>query len=134
MCNKTTIIVKMWHHCIVSPIPPTMSWNMLLMPVVESLTECPVDSITLDAASPRLSSTFSFRSPTLFMNSSTYCLDNEQSPCDTDFKVAPRAVPIPSNVSPSPLSIWRSFSSCIASWTLEKFPASCKVSVYQMNG
>ena len=56
----------MRHHCIVPPIPPKVPWNMLLMPVVESLTACPVDSITLDAASTRLPTTFSSRSPTSF--------------------------------------------------------------------
>ena len=53
MYNNTNIIAKMRHHCIVRPIPPKMPWNMLLIPVVESLTTCPVDSITLDAASPK---------------------------------------------------------------------------------
>ena len=64
--NKTNIIAKIWHHCIVSPIPPKMPWNMVPMPVVGSLTACPVDSITLNAASPRLPTNFSPRSPTAF--------------------------------------------------------------------
>ena len=41
----------MRYHCIVPPIPPKMPRDMLPMPVWESLTACPVDSITLDAAS-----------------------------------------------------------------------------------
>ena len=62
MYNNATIIAKLRHHCIVPPIPPKMPWNMLSMPMLESLTACPVDSITLDAASPRLPTTFSSRS------------------------------------------------------------------------
>ena len=53
MYNNTNIIAKMRHHCIVPLIPPKMPWNMLPIPAVESLTACPVDSITLDAVSPK---------------------------------------------------------------------------------
>ena len=37
MYNNTNIIAKMRHHCIVPPILPKMPWNMLPIPVVESL-------------------------------------------------------------------------------------------------
>ena len=66
MYNKTNIIAKIRHHCIVSPIPPKMPWNMVPMPVVGFLTACPVDSIALNAASPRLPTNFSSMSPTAF--------------------------------------------------------------------
>ena len=62
MYNNASIIAKMRHHCIVPPIPPKIPLNMLSMPMLESLTACPVDSITLDAASPRLPTTFLSRS------------------------------------------------------------------------
>ena len=123
MYNKNSIIAKMRHHCIVPPIPSRMSWNMLPVPMVEPLTASPVDSMTLDAAFPRIPTTFSSRSPTTFKVSwiaPPIALIMELSPCATDSKVAPRALPIYSNVSPSPLSKWRSFSFCIALWTLEK--------------
>ena len=66
MYNNTNIIAKMRDHCIVPPIPPKMPWNLLPIPVVESLTACPVDSITLEAASSRLPTAFPSRSPTPF--------------------------------------------------------------------
>ena len=37
MYNNTNIIAKMRQHCIVPPILPKMPWNMLPIPVVESL-------------------------------------------------------------------------------------------------
>ena len=79
--------------------------NMLPIPVVESLTTCPVYSITLYAASPRLPTTFSSRSPTPFKVSwiaPPIALTIELPPYATDSKVAPRALQMPSNVSPSP--------------------------------
>ena len=45
MYNNTNIFAKMRHHCMVPPIPPKMPWNMLPIPVVESLTACPVASL-----------------------------------------------------------------------------------------
>ena len=66
MYNNTSSITRMRHHCIVPPIPPRMPWSMLPMPVVESLTACPVDCMTLEASSPGLPTTFSSRSPTPF--------------------------------------------------------------------
>ena len=65
-CNNTNIVAKTRHHCIVLPIPLKMPWNMLPMHVKESFAACPVDSITLDAASPRFPTTYSSRSPTPF--------------------------------------------------------------------
>ena len=50
MYNNTSIITRMM------PVP------VLPMPVVKSLTACPVDWITLEAASPKLPTTFSSRS------------------------------------------------------------------------
>ena len=41
MYNNTNIIAKMRHHCIVPPILPKMPWNMLPIPVVESLGKVP---------------------------------------------------------------------------------------------
>ena len=105
MYNNTNILAKMRHHCIVPPIPPKTPWNMLPIPVVESLTACPVDSIILDAASLRLPTTFSSRSPTSFKVSwiaPPIVLLIELPHCATDSKVAPRALTMPSNVSPSP--------------------------------
>ena len=87
------------------------------MPVVESLTACTVDSITLDAASLKLLITFSSRSPTLFRVSwiaLPIALIMEMPQCATDSRVAPRALQMPSNVSPYPLSIWSYFNSCMA--------------------
>ena len=123
MYNKTIIIARMMHHCIVPPIPPKMPWNMLPMPMVESLAACPVDFITLDAAFLKLFTTFSSRSPTAFKASwiaPPIAFIMELPSCAADYMVAPRALLIPNNVAPSPLSIWRSFSSCMASWTFEK--------------
>ena len=51
MYHNTNIIAKMRHHCIVPPIPPKIPWNMLPIPVVQSLAACSVHSITLDALS-----------------------------------------------------------------------------------
>ena len=68
---------------------------MLPMPMVESLTASPVDSMTLDAAFPRLPTTFSSRSPTTFKVSwiaPPIALIMELPPCATDSKVAPRAL------------------------------------------
>ena len=118
MYNNTSSITRMRHHCIVPPIPPRMPWSMLPMPVVESLTACPVDCMTLEAASPGLPTTFSSRSPTPFRVSwiaPPMALMMELPPWAADCKVAPRALQIPNMVSPSPLSIWRSFNSCMAS-------------------
>ena len=56
----------MMHSWIVPPIPPNIPWNMLPTPVAEFLTACPVHSITLDAASPRLPTTFLSKSPIPF--------------------------------------------------------------------
>lgn len=66
MYNKTNIIAEIRHHCIVSPIPPKVPWNMVPMPVVGFLTACPVDITALNAASPRLPTDFSSMSPTAF--------------------------------------------------------------------
>ena len=66
MYNNTSSITRMRHHCIVPPIPPKIPRNMFLRPVVKSLTACPVDCMTLEAASPRLPTTFSSRYPTPF--------------------------------------------------------------------
>ena len=60
MHNKTNIIAKMRNHCILPPTPPKMPWNMLSIPVVDTLTACPVDSITLDVVSARLPTNFSW--------------------------------------------------------------------------
>ena len=97
MYNKTNIIAKMRHHCVVPSIPPKMTWNMLPMTVVEFLNACPVASIILDAASSRLPTTFSSRSSTPFQVSwiASIALIMELSPCATYSKVAPRALPIP---------------------------------------
>ena len=123
MYNNTNIIAKMRFHCIAPPISPKMPWNMFPIPVVQYLTACPVDSIILDAASPSLLTTFSSRSPTPFKVSwiaPPIALIIDLPPCVTYSRVAPRALPMPSKVSPSPWSTWRSFNSCIASWTSEK--------------
>ena len=37
MYNNANIIAKMRHNCFVPPIPSKMPWNMLSMPMVESL-------------------------------------------------------------------------------------------------
>ena len=89
---------------------------VLLIPVVEFMTAWPVDCITLDAASPRLPTTFSSRSSTPFKVwwiAPPIALIMTLPFCATDSKVETRALPALNNVSPSPLSIWRSFSSCI---------------------
>ena len=68
---------------------------------VESLTACPVDSITLNVASLMLPTTFSSRSPTPFKGSwiaPPIALIMELPPCATDSKVAPRVLPIPAGI------------------------------------
>ena len=102
------------HHWIVPPTPPKMPWNMSLISAVESFIACPVDSITLDATSPKFSPTFSSKLPTPFnvlWIAPPIIFMMDLLPCTTDSKVAYRGLPIPSSVAQSPSSIWRSFSS-----------------------
>ena len=67
--------------------------------------DCMSSRITLDAASPRLPTTFSSSSPTPFKVSwiaPPIALIIGLPPCVTYSRVAPKALRMPSNVSPFP--------------------------------
>ena len=92
-------------HFIVPPIPPNIPWKIFPIPVEVSFIAVPKACMILEAAVPKLVTTFSSKFPTPF---NTPCKAEPTAfmmvlpPLASDSMVVHRALPIPSKTLPSP--------------------------------